>query len=295
MPTADAAITLRHLIVAGATGATGVVVLPSLEATGTTNIRGNADIVLPSLEVTGLTGAIAEVELPGLIGTGTSIHGVIADADITLPKLVVVGTSSGPNITYAALELPSLIVTGTSIHDVIASAAVSLPSLWASGLASLADLEVISYALNLRAMGLSKYEGYNFNSLCVINGKSFGASSDGLYLLEGDDDEGVNIDAYATFPLTDFGEDNQKRVRSVHYGGTANKQMKLHVWANEGDERVRLFRPSTTKSKVMIPVGRGEKGEYWQFKVSNIRGADFEIDSLESFLVVLRRGGNIGS
>jgi len=42
-------------------------------------------------------------------------------------------------------------------------------------------------------------------------------------------------------------------------------------------------------------VDRGAKGEYWQFKVSNLRGADFELDSLEAFLVVLRRRGYIAS
>lgn len=266
------------------------VTLPSLEVTGAGGIGSTGAVTIPSLECAGLAGAIAELELPKLTGAGSSVRGLFISADLTLPKLDVVGQSSSSNIAYSALELPSLIMGSTSIHDILASAAVSLPSLLATGLTSL-GVEVIGYALNLRALGLSEYEGYNFNSLCVINGKSFGASSTGLYLLEGDDDEGVNVDAHVTFPLTDFESDNEKRVRSVYYGGTASKQMKLHVWGNEGDERTRIFRANTTKSKTVIPVGRGAKGEYWQFKVSNLRGADFEINSLESFLVVLRRNG----
>lgn len=264
--------------------------LPLLVVAGVDGVGAVGDATLPFLEVTGLTALVADLELPKITGTGTSISGAVVSADLTLPKFTIAATTAGVITATVALNLPRLTATGTSIHDILADVAVSLPSLWASGLTSFGT-GVIGYALNLRALGLSEYEGYDFNSLCVINGKSFGASSAGLYLLEGDDDEGVNVDAYITFPLTDFGADNQKRVRSVYFGGDANKQMKLHVWTDEGDERTRVFRPATTKGKTVIPVGSGDKGEYWQFKVSNLRGADFELNSLESFIVLLRRNG----
>jgi len=270
--------------------ATADLTLPSLIATSLVSINITGDIILPLLEVGGLTGGIADIELPKLIGAGSSIRGLFVSVELTLPKLVVSGTSSSPILTNASLILPKLTATGTSIHSVLASAAINLPSLWASGITSL-GVEVIGYAINLRALGLSEYEGYNFNSLCVINGKPFGASSTGLYLLEGDDDQGVNIDSYATFPLTDFEIDSEKRVRSIYYGGTASKQMKLTAWVNEGDERERVFKPSVLKGKTIIPVGRGAIGEYWQFRVSNLRGADFELDSLESFIILRGRNG----
>lgn len=270
--------------------ATAVLVLPSLVSAGSTNISVTADIILPVLIVDGLTGAVAAVEFPRLFVHGHSISGTICNAAITLPELEIVSQSSSPGIAIANIILPSLIVTGTSIHSVIAFANIILPALNANGVASLTP-RIISYALNLRSLGLSEYANYNFNSLCVINGKSFGASSTGLYLLEGTTDAGEHIDAHVTFPLTDFGIDNEKRVRSVYFGGSFGRTMYLHVWTNEGIERVRLFRSSIQrKRKAVVLVGRGAEGEYWQFKVSNHRGSMFELDTLETFLIVRRRG-----
>lgn len=283
-------ITILNLVVSGASGCTGNITLLPLTATGTVSIKCNADISLQPLEAEGLTGARSELELPLIAGEGSSIQGAVCSAELSLRELTIEALSSSPILTTAALVLPRFTGTGTSIHSVIATAAITLPELWASGLTSL-GVEVIGYALNLRALGLSEYEGYNFNSLCLINGKSFGADSTGLYLLEGGDDQGVNIDAYATFPLTDFEDDSEKRVRSVYFGGSADKPMKLHIWANEGDERIRLFSPTTMKGKTKVLVGRDFIGEYWQFKISNMRGADFEINSLESFIILRGRNG----
>lgn len=254
----------------------------------------NAAIVLPSLEAEGLTGAVSILEFPNFTASGTSISGAIASANISLPGLTLSTVTTAPILASGSLVLPELALQSTSIHNVLASGDITLPGIWLSGLTSLSNEEIISYALNLRTLGLSKYEGYDFNSLCLINGKPFGASSTGLYFLEGDTDHGKMIDAWGTFPLTDFGGDNRKRVRSVYYGGNANGQMRLTVLDNEGNERRRLFRPKTTKGKTVVPIGRGGKGEYWQFKLENVRGANFEMNSFECFLIVLRRGGCVG-
>ena len=163
-----------------------------------------------------------------------------------------------------------------------------LPLLQAGGSTS-TSAAVTGYAINLKTLGLSEYANFTFNSMCRIGSLSFGASSSGLYRLDGDDDSGENVVAYFTFPLCDFGVDNKKRIRSVYYGGTASKPLRLYTENDEGNERRRLFEPKTVRSKTKVPVGREGKGSYWKFKVINVRGADFEMDTLEMFPIVLGR------
>lgn len=264
------------------------ITLPNLVLSVTARTGCSVEVTLPSLEMVAYTGAVGSLELPLLTVEANAISGSLCTVEIELPKLSISGIATTPLSCYATIELPNLILRATSIHSILATAAIILPLLQVSGVASTSGA-VTGYAINLKTLGLSEYENFTFNSMCRIGSLSFGASDSGLYRLDGGDDSGANIVAYATFPLCDFGVDNKKRVRSVYYGGTASRPLRLYTENDEGNERRRLFEPKEVRSKTKIPVGREGKGSYWKFKVINVRGADFEMDTLEMFPVVLGR------
>lgn len=141
---------------------------------------------------------------------------------------------------------------------------------------------------------LSEYQGFNFNSFAEIGGRYYGAADDGLYLLEGADDAGAPIDASIKTMVIDFGSAQQKRVRAAYLGYTASGKLLLKVRAVDGGELKEYWYEAQDLSaqaprEQMVRIGRGLKSRYWQFELANVDGADFELDALELYPVVLNR------
>ena len=285
----DADITLPVPFMSSRTMPAASMELPLLvcEAYGT--VGWHASMELPMLEMEAHTAMRASMELPGFSIDATSIRGALVSADIRLPRLGISATSSTPVLGVVDINLPTPILRATSVHNILATGEMSFPTLWLSGLTSLEDGVVTGYAINLKTLGLSEYENFTFNSMCTIGGISFGGSSLGLFKLEGDTDDGKLVSGSIEFPLTDFGVDNKKRMRSIYFGGKADGSMRLFIENDEGNERRRVFSPRDIRSKTKIPVGRKGKGSYWKIKITNVRGCDFKLDTLEMFPIILER------
>jgi hypothetical protein len=141
---------------------------------------------------------------------------------------------------------------------------------------------------------LSEYTGYNFNSFCRVGDRFYGAGDDGLYLLEGDTDNGEPIDAAIRTMMIDFGSPVQKRVRNAYLGYTASGKLLLRVrTVDQGQMNEQWYEaqelPAQAPREQMVRLGRGLRSRYWQFELVNIDGADFEIDTLELHPVYLNR------
>jgi hypothetical protein len=141
---------------------------------------------------------------------------------------------------------------------------------------------------------ISEYNNYPFNSFCELDGAYYGASDEGLYLLDGDDDVGDPIAASVLTMMTDFNSSKMKRVPTAYIGYTADGKMVLRVKAVSGGElREHWFsateRTADAPREQVIQLGRGIRSRYWQFELANIDGADFEIDKLELYPVYLNR------
>jgi hypothetical protein len=141
---------------------------------------------------------------------------------------------------------------------------------------------------------LSEYTGYNFNSFCRVGDRFYGAGDDGLYLLEGDTDNGEPIDAAIRTMMIDFGSPVQKRVRNAYLGYTASGKLLLRVrTVDQGQMNEQWYEaqelPAQAPREQMVRLGRGLRSRYWQFELINIDGADFEIDTLELHPVYLNR------
>lgn len=286
----DADITLPSLVISSATiGNSGDMTLPlfTIEAHAVTGWY--AIIELPALVIEARSGAVASVELPALSVEATALMGVVCTADIILPDLIISAYTSSPIIVTANLTLQRLQISATSIHDILAAGDMELRLFFVAGTTSLAAGVITGYAINLKTLGLSEYEDFNFNSACLIGGIPFGASGLGLFRLDADNDSGTLIVSSISFPLTDFGVDNKKRIRSAFYGGKADGRMKLFIENDEENERERLFIPGSVRSKTKIPIGREGKGSYWKVRLTNVGGCNFKLDTLEVFPVLLGR------
>lgn len=66
---------------------------------------------------------------------------------------------------------------------------------------------------------VSFYSNFKFNSYAKYGGKYYGATQDGIFLLEGEDDDGAQIHSGAQIGPANFGTDREKRLRLIRCGG----------------------------------------------------------------------------
>jgi hypothetical protein len=151
-------------------------------------------------------------------------------------------------------------------------------------------------AMNLEgAQPLSEYDNFIYNSLVQYAGKFYGAADSGLYELSGDDDDGTPITARLQSLMLDFGTSRQKRVRSAYLGYTSTGELVLRVKSvSQGQLTEDWYKARNTDAADapqgnMMHVGQGLKSRYWQFELTNVNGADFEIDLLEMYPIFLGR------
>lgn len=130
---------------------------------------------------------------------------------------------------------------------------------------------------------ITEYLNYPFNSFATLEGKPLGANENGLYLLEGDDDDGVAIAATFKIALQDFGSSLLKRLRACYIGIKFTGQLIIKPIDEEevvGSPTL-ITSADTGYNTRRAKFGRGPKNRYWGIEVSNKNGEDFKIDTIE--------------
>ena len=135
----------------------------------------------------------------------------------------------------------------------------------------------------------SRYEGYDFNSFAKLGARYYGVRADGLYLLEGADDDGQPIRASIGLGTQDFGTSAFKRMASCYLGLSSSGTAYLKVIAN-GEEYLYAARSDDPYMATQrVDIGKGIRANYMTFELYNSNGCDFELNSVEFAAVALNR------
>lgn len=146
------------------------------------------------------------------------------------------------------------------------------------------------WAVNLATSASTRYERFPFNSFARIGDRYYAAAQDGIYLLEGEDDAGEQIDALAVTDLQAFGVSRLKRLDPAYLGVSSDGLMRLTVRAPDGQAYTYAARRSDPYARVQrVDIGQGLRANYFRFEVANTDGGDFELSSLELSPVILKR------
>ncbi|NMG64384.1 hypothetical protein GPA19_05415 [Azoarcus indigens] len=146
------------------------------------------------------------------------------------------------------------------------------------------------WAVNLATSASTRYERFPFNSFARIGDRYYAAAQDGIYLLEGEDDAGEQIDALAVTDLQAFGTSQLKRLGPAYLGVSSDGLMRITVRAPDGQAYTYSARRSDPYARVQrVDVGQGLRANYFRFEVANTDGGDFELSSLELSPVILKR------
>jgi hypothetical protein len=228
-------------------------------------------------------------ESPAVAGSAVLAEGFAASgrAELSGRQVVLFATASG---VYMGMEDGS--VTALTSGRYNPPALVAGAGLFRDG------ATIKQYALfpagvvvNTHTNAVTTYAGVNANSACMFAGAALAATAQGIVALEGDTDMGNPISASLTSGVSDFGESAIKRVVTGLAGYRADGDMELTLVADGHHEAIyrllprRLDDPHATRVK----FGRGAKGRYWQWTLSNRDGAGFSLDSLALDVQALRR------
>jgi len=149
--------------------------------------------------------------------------------------------------------------------------------------------EYTVYTLNTNTKAVSEYTNYGFNSFSY----PYAAKEDGIYKLEGSDDDGTTIASSIKSGLIDFGTSLHKQVTTAYLGITQQGSIILKaITVENGIKKACYYKVNATNEEyanTRVKLGKGIKSRYWQFEVSNTDGTNFELDTIEVIPIILKR------
>lgn len=149
------------------------------------------------------------------------------------------------------------------------------------------DGNFTAWAMNTRTAAVSEYSNYVFNSFGVLDGKSVGATSDGLYELVGDDDAGDAIIAQIKSGFLQFGGTKLSRLKAAYLATRGDAEFVLRIETGLGE--LYNYAVSTRDMRsTKVHMGKGQRARYFSFELISA-GEDFDIDTLEFVPIVMAR------
>lgn len=147
-----------------------------------------------------------------------------------------------------------------------------------------------TWVINTRTSAVTEYKNFNFNSIVQMGGRFLGATSDGLYILEGPLDDGASIPTRIKSGLFALGGSHFTSFKAAYLGlrvrdNVEDFLLKLH----SGDDREYVYRlrpehMMTTK----INLGKGLRARYFSWELIT-PGEDYDLDSVEFVPIVSKR------
>lgn len=162
------------------------------------------------------------------------------------------------------------------------------------GKLTFSGMEYTIYAMTVEGAAVSEYGGWDMDSFAVIDGETYGAGESGLYKLAGDDDDGEPIAASVRTGLSNMGTQLAKAVPDVYIGYNSSGALLCKVITTKhGQKKENWYELSpvarATDTGNRFSISKGLHSQYWGFEFTNIDGADFELDFVQAWRMVLNR------
>lgn len=146
---------------------------------------------------------------------------------------------------------------------------------------------VTTWAVNTRTGAVTEYTDYAFNSFAQSNRHYLGASSTGLYQLDGDDDAGQPTIAHIRSGYAQFGGSRYTGFKAAYLGlrGDGSVFLKLDT----GDGKSYTYKSVVQdQQSTKVRFGKGLRARYFAFELIS-EGQDFDLDTIEFLPVVAQR------
>ena len=205
--------------------------------------RGIYDTMASSFAAnTGVDSARASIDLINTSATFNSTSTCIAAFDLAVTSIAdFVGAFSPQGVYNTAIAGALLALFESSVYDLTPDVLV----------------------MNNTTGSLFRYEGFDFSQYIQIGQFTYGAKSDGLYLLgSGDTDDGAEIEASIDLGNLDFGTALEKWLHYM-YIGVKGGAMYIRVVDRFGNPYYYRAEPSDTLDVVRVQFGRGLRSNHY--------------------------------
>lgn len=146
---------------------------------------------------------------------------------------------------------------------------------------------ITTWAVNTRTGATTEYTNFAFNSFAQISHKYLGASSSGLYELNGGTDAGTDIVAQIKSGFAQFAGSHFTSFKAAYLGlrGGGDYVLKLET----GDGKTYTYNVlANDMATTKINVGKGLRARYFSFELLST-GQDFDLDSIEFLPLMANR------
>jgi hypothetical protein len=144
---------------------------------------------------------------------------------------------------------------------------------------------------NSKSIATGQQQNFNFNSMRKFGSSIIATNEEGLFVIGGDTDAGVNIDGWISTGMTDLGIQANKRLRYIYLGLETDGDLEIDIIADEDTTRTYTIEAGkVNQQRIRLPAGRDIKGVYWSFVIRNKQGVSFSLDSMKILPVVLHHG-----
>lgn len=273
-----------------------VLAVPVVTISGTTWVTGGMQAQMPRPTLQARSGAVIAVTLHdgytvNTSGTKETTGSLLA----TLPMFEL--EAGGAREIHGSVNavMPMMQPVGSAIADLVGPhfqlTAIGTAVVAVSYEAYAVNLQQSTHGREVSTNQVSHYTAYPFTQIVRYNGAYYGVGADGLYLLDGDTDQGAPIAwALETAP-DDFNTKQQKRAVSMYIGGRVDEELDVEVSVAEtpGVSYSYTTPRGDTAQNYRVKFGKGLKARYLAFKLSDPDGHRIEVDSLTFELQELKR------
>lgn len=201
-------------------------------------------------------------------------------------RLGVVGLMSALQVERALLQANITHQSSMSANEILQALLAS--SMTASDMASIAGETLQVWAMHMDAGGSTRYENFNFNSFANIDGITYGASESGIYRLDGNKDDGADIQQLVDFGRLSFGTNSRKGLPYVYAGMAADGPTFLRVVADGATFTYQVRNSTENMATHRFELGRGLRASFYD--VSLISSASsFDLHNIEFMPIELTR------
>jgi hypothetical protein len=136
-----------------------------------------------------------------------------------------------------------------------------------------------TWAMNTRTGAVTEYSNYQFNSFAAMGSKYLGANENGLYELNGDDDDGEDIIAQIKSGFAQWAGARFTLFKGIYLGVRGEGDFVLRL--TTGDGSTYNYGVSTRNMRsTKVHLGKGLRARYFAFELIST-GQDFDLESIE--------------
>lgn len=186
------------------------------------------------------------------------------------------------NLADSALNASAVVHAGFAVTQVSSAAMQVAGRLTAAERSSLPGDDLGATVLTCHESGgyVTEYTSYNFDAFAQIDGHYYGVAADGVYLLEGEGDDGREIVARIDFGTQRLSGAELKSIPAVHAGIACPSPATLIVGTRQGEFRYLQRGNGPRLQTQRFDLGRGLRDSHYDIAMEVI-ATGFELDNLE--------------